>query len=106
MKNSFTKEDKKKIKDTIRIKYSKVSVTPEDLFQYPTGLAGLKALNYDPDIVRSLPESVTSSFCGVGNPFSLGKINCGEKVLDIGLVVGSTQWWPHRWQALQAKSSA
>ncbi len=101
MKNGFTKEDKKKIKDTIRIKYSEVSVTPENLFQYPTGLAGLKALNYDRDIVRSLPESVTSSFCGAGNPFSLGKINFGEKLLDIGcgggvdtmvaaLMVGST----------------
>jgi ubiquinone/menaquinone biosynthesis C-methylase UbiE len=31
---------------------------------------------------------VAASFCGVGNPFSLGPINEGEKVLDIGCGAG------------------
>ncbi len=51
---------------------------------YPTGPAGLKALKYDPRIIRNLPETVLASYCGVGNPFSLGPIHEGEIVLDIG----------------------
>ena len=57
---------------------------PQGLFKYPTGKAGLEALGYDPEILKTLPESVLDSFCGVGNPFSLGPVDRGETVLDIG----------------------
>ena len=56
----------------------------QGLFKYPTGKAGLEALKYDPEILKTLPESVLDSFCGVGNPFSLGPVDRGETVLDIG----------------------
>ena len=84
MQTQFTREDRKKINNSIRLKYSKVSVNPKGLFKFPTGRAGLEALNYDPDVVRSLPEDAVASYCGVGNPFSLGPIHKGEVVLDIG----------------------
>jgi len=84
MQTQFTREDRKKINDGIRLKYSKVSVSPRGLFRFPTGRAGLEALNYDPDVVRSLPEDAIASYCGVGNPFSLGPIHKGEVILDIG----------------------
>lgn len=45
-----------------------MSDSPEGLFQYPTDRAGLDALNYDPEIVRSLSEAAVASYCGVGNP--------------------------------------
>jgi ubiquinone/menaquinone biosynthesis C-methylase UbiE len=38
--------------------------------------------------VADLPEAVAGSFCGVGNPFSLGKIHPGSRVLDIGCGAG------------------
>jgi ubiquinone/menaquinone biosynthesis C-methylase UbiE len=41
-------------------------------------------LKYDPEILKTLPDSVLDSFCGVGNPFSLGPLNPGDAVLDIG----------------------
>jgi len=84
MQTQFTREDRKKINDGIRSKYSKVSVSPKGLFKFPTGRAGLEALSYDADVVRSLPEDAIASYCGVGNPFSLGPIHKGEVVLDIG----------------------
>ena len=31
-----------------------------------------------------MSETVTATFCGVGNPFTLGTVNEGESVLDIG----------------------
>lgn len=77
-------DDKKKIENGIREKYAKVAASPQGLFQYPTGKAGLEALKYDPEILKTLPESVLDSFCGVGNPFSLGPVDRGETVLDIG----------------------
>jgi SAM-dependent methyltransferase len=84
MQTTFTREQRKKINDGIRQKYVKVSVSPEGLFKFPTGRAGLEALNYDPDVVSSLPEDAVASYCGVGNPFTLGPIHAGEAVLDIG----------------------
>ena len=84
MDTDITKDDLDKIEASIREKYSKVSQSPEGLFEYPTGRRGLEELNYDRDLIEKLPEAVASSYCGVGNPFSLGKINEGDRVLDIG----------------------
>jgi arsenite methyltransferase len=84
MKTDFTAEDRKKIEKGIRGKYAKVAVNPQGLFSYPTGRTGLETLKYDREILRTLPEAALDSFCGVGNPFSLGEIREGESVLDIG----------------------
>jgi len=81
-------EDTKRIRDGIREKYSKVAINPDGLFSYPTGRAGLEILGYDPIVLNSLPDEVSASYCGIGNPFSLGEINEGEAVLDIGCGVG------------------
>jgi len=88
MEIQITPEDNQRIQEGIREKYCKVAVNPEGLFNYPTGRAGLEALGYNPEIVNSLPDAVSASYCGVGNPFSLGEINEGKAVLDIGCGVG------------------
>lgn len=88
MKTDFTTEDRKKIEEGIRDKYSKVADSPQGLFTYPTGRAGIEALKYAPELVSALPDQVISSYCGVGNPFSLGPINEGDAVLDIGCGAG------------------
>jgi len=82
-------QDGKRIEESIRGKYVKVAKSPEGLFKYPTGREGLEALMYDPEMIRSLPDQVASSYCGVGNPFALGSIEKGEKVLDIGCGAGT-----------------
>ena len=84
MEPPLTDEEKQTIEKGIRQKYAKVSVSPEGLFKYPTGRAALKTLHYDPQIIQTLPEEALDSYCGVGNPFSLGPILPGESVLDIG----------------------
>jgi SAM-dependent methyltransferase len=88
MKNNMTRNDLDKIEAGIRQKYSEVAKSPEGRFQYPTGRKGLETLNYDKTLIDQLPDAVASSFCGVGNPFSLGKINAGEHVLDMGCGAG------------------
>ena len=88
MITELSHEDKNKIEAGINDKYSKVADNPEGQFNYPTGRSGLKALSYDPLLFEKLPESLTTSYCGVGNPFSVGSINKGEAVLDIGCGAG------------------
>ena len=88
MESQITKEDIKKIEAGIREKYIGVAKNPEGQFIYPTGRKGLEALNYEKTLIDRLPNAVISSYCGVGNPFSLGKINTGDRVLDIGCGAG------------------
>jgi hypothetical protein len=67
----------------------------EGHFLYLTGRAALEALRYDPDLISALPESIAASYCGVGNPFSLGSVRQGVHVLDIGAV--GTRLLPPCW---------
>ncbi len=69
-------------------KYRKVAVSPEGLFQYPTGQESALRLGYDPALVTSIPAKVRSRFVGVGNPFALGHIGSGEAMLDLGCGAG------------------
>ena len=88
METEFTTQDKKWIQKTIRKTYSKAAKNPDGLFRYPTGLEGLKTLKYDPDLLRILPAEVAACYCGVGNPFTLGPIDEGDDVLDVGCGAG------------------
>ncbi len=88
METQFSAKDINKILKAIRKKYRKVAQKPDGLFKYPTGRAGLEALQYDNELIRKLPESVATFFCGVGNPFTLGPVNEDDAVLDIGCGAG------------------
>src|SRR5512147_146383 len=88
MKPEFNSDERKRIQESIREKYKGVAISPEGKFSYPTGRAGLEGQKYDPEILNALPEDVLASYCGVGNPFSLGPVNKGEAVLDIGCGAG------------------
>ena len=78
----------KSIQDTVRRKYAEVSQSAEGKFAYPTGKAGALALGYDISLIENIPSKLIDSFCGVGNPFSLGLINSREVVLDVGCGAG------------------
>ena len=84
----LTPKDRKRIEESIRGKYTKVARNPENLFKYPTGRLGLEIFEYERQIIQAIPDAVTTSYCGVGNPFTLGPIVDGEAVLDIGCGTG------------------
>jgi len=88
MEPRLTSQDRKRVVNGLRGKYVKVAVNPEGLFRYPTGQAGLETLNYDPELIQALPDAVRTSYCGVGNPFTLGPVHKGDAVLDIGCGAG------------------
>lgn len=78
----------KAIQHAVRRKYAQVAHSASGKFQYLTGKAGAAALGYDLSALSDLPDEVVESFCGVGNPFALGAIRTGEKVLDVGCGAG------------------
>lgn len=82
------KADVEKILEAVKRKYAKVSRTAKGQFNYPTGKTGALRLGYDSALVESLPDELIGSFCGVGNPFTLGRIKPGETVLDVGCGAG------------------
>lgn len=84
----FTPEQRQQIAESLAARYAAVAAGRPGMFRYPTGLAGLQAQRYPAEVLEVLPDSVKGAFCGVGNPFSLGPVNPGDSVLDIGCGAG------------------
>ncbi|HSI97133.1 MAG TPA: methyltransferase domain-containing protein [Gaiellaceae bacterium] len=76
------------LKSEIRKTYAAVSEAPERDFIFPTGRAWAEDLDYPPEL-EQVPASTVESFAGVANPFSLGRLEPGERVLDIGSGAGT-----------------
>ena len=69
---------------TVKERFAKVAQSPDQEKKFPVGPASAKKLGYDPNEIDALPTSVTESFCGVGNPLSLGELRAGQTVLELG----------------------
>jgi arsenite methyltransferase len=76
------------LKREIKKTYASVSEQPEQDFIFPTGRAWAEDLDY-PDELAHVPESAVESFAGVANPWQLGRLNRGERVLDLGSGAGT-----------------
>jgi len=80
--------DTELLKSEIRKTYACVSGEPETPFVFPTGRAWAEDLGYPRELAR-VPETAVESFAGVANPFSLGPLSPGERVLDLGSGAGT-----------------
>ncbi len=76
------------IRQAILTKYRRVAVSPEGAFRYPVGEDSALGLGYSAQLVGAVPAHVRARFVGVGNPFSLGPIQPGASVLDLGCGAG------------------
>ena len=76
------------LKTEIRRTYSAVSREPGKDFIFPTGRVWAEDLDY-PAELGNVPELAAESFAGVANPFSLGRLAAGERVLDLGSGAGT-----------------
>jgi SAM-dependent methyltransferase len=77
------------LKCEIKKTYARVSAEPEEAFIFPTGRAWAASLGYPADLLAQVPEAAAESFAGVANPFTLGRLAPGERVLDIGSGAGT-----------------
>jgi arsenite methyltransferase len=76
------------LKSEIKKTYASVSTEPEKDFVFPTGRRWAEDLGY-PEELANVPETAARSFAGVANPFSLGRLAPGERVLDLGSGAGA-----------------
>lgn len=76
------------LKREIKKTYASVSQEPERDFVFPTGRAWAQDLDYPAELAR-VPDGAVESFAGVANPFSLGRLEQGERVLDLGSGAGT-----------------
>lgn len=80
--------DVAELRDAIRAEYAAVASDPAQGFHFHTGrrLAGI--LGYDDAWFVGVPEESIASFAGTGNPFSLGALGAGERIVDVGCGAG------------------
>lgn len=76
------------LKDEIKKTYACVSDEPAAEFIFPTGRAWAEDLGYPPELAN-VPDGAAASFAGVANPWSLGRLAPGERVLDLGSGAGT-----------------
>ncbi|HEY3541671.1 MAG TPA: methyltransferase domain-containing protein [Gaiellaceae bacterium] len=76
------------LKSEIKKTYSAVSNEPGRDFIFPTGRTWAEDLQYPPEL-GEVPDTAVESFAGVANPFSLGRLRAGERVLDLGCGAGT-----------------
>ncbi|MFZ1881012.1 MAG: methyltransferase domain-containing protein [Gaiellaceae bacterium] len=76
------------LKSEIKKTYASVSEQPQMEFIFPTGRAWAEDLDY-PDELTNVPEGAVESFAGVANPWTMGRLTEGERVLDLGAGAGT-----------------
>ena len=88
MKESLAPVDVDRLRAEVRLKYSEVASDPAKGFHFHVGRRLAEMLDYPMAKVDLLPPRVVESFAGVNNPFSMGRLNAGERVVDIGSGAG------------------
>ena len=77
------------LRDEIQKTYTEVSTQAREEFIFPTGRAWAEDLGYPQPELSNVPDSTVGSFAGVANPHSLGRIEEGARVLDLGCGAGT-----------------
>jgi arsenite methyltransferase len=76
------------LREAIQEEYAGVATDPEKGFHFHTGRPLARMLEYADEWLEGIPEASIESFAGTGNPFSLGKLRPGERVVDVGCGAG------------------
>src|SRR3954469_13370977 len=77
------------LREEIRKTYTEVSTDTERDFIFPTGRAWARELGYPEPELSRVPDATVESFAGVANHWTLGRIEPGSVVLDLGCGAGT-----------------
>jgi SAM-dependent methyltransferase len=77
------------LKAAISETYTAVACEPHGEFIFPTGRCWASDLEYPAELLARVPDTACDSFAGVANPFALGHLQPGERVLDLGSGAGT-----------------
>jgi arsenite methyltransferase len=77
------------LREEIQKTYTSVSAQPGEEFIFPTGRAWAEKLGYPQPELSNVPDRSVESFAGVANPHSLGRLDEGATVLDLGCGAGT-----------------
>ena len=80
--------DLDELRDAIRGEYREVAHQPGKGFHFHTGRKLAEVVEYRTDWLEGVPERAVESFAGTGNPFSMGLLKAGERVVDLGCGAG------------------
>lgn len=80
--------DQAVLREAIRGEYREVAAHPDKGFHFHTGrtLAGITG--YDEKLLADVPQEALACFAGTGNPFAMGALRPGERVVDLGCGAG------------------
>lgn len=76
------------LRGAIQEEYETVALDPGRGFHFHTGRTLAAIVGYEDAWLEGIPETAIERFAGTGNPFSLGPIRPGEKVVDVGSGAG------------------
>ena len=76
------------LRDAIRDEYAAVADEPTRGFHFHTGRPLTRIVGYRPEWLEGIPETAVATFAGTGNPFSIGALRLGERVVDVGCGAG------------------
>ncbi len=76
------------LRSEVAQEYAQVAQYPELGFHFHTGRRLANLLEYREAWLEGFPEEAIESFAGTGNPFALGELLPGERVVDAGCGAG------------------
>lgn len=76
--------DVETLRREVQKEYTTLATNPDGTYHFNHGRHLAEILGYPMERVDAMPPEAVAVFSGLGNPFSLGSIAPGEKVLDVG----------------------
>ena len=76
------------LRAAVQEEYEVVASEPQRGFHFHTGRPLAALLGYESEWLEGIDEGSIESFAGTGNPFSMGELGAGERVVDVGCGAG------------------
>jgi len=72
------------LRKAIQDEYKEVAEHPDKGFHFHTGRHLTRIVGYKDEWLAGVSELAVESFAGTGNPFAMGELAAGERVVDVG----------------------